>query len=322
MKIHYLAACMLCLGTWASLAQPAITFRELSYDFREIKEEEGPVSHTFYFKNTGKEPFQLTNVATSCGCTTSQWSQDWIAPGDSGFVVARYEPLNRFGSFSKSLQLTFSNSVQSTLYIRGVVQTKSENPKSSLPIAQGAFRTYGRTFPMGQLSTEKPVSRWFEWQNDSDTTIRIVKQKIYLPAHLRVSFYPEVLKPGQRGELMVTFYPGNTKHVGFFSEQLLVPTTDKNQPEKIYAITGSIIPYHSTSSKKEPRLSFTTTEIDLGGLEAGSKETTFFDLINTGQSRLTIQSVQTNCDCLQPSLAKKELAPGDSVRLFLTMDGT
>jgi len=46
-------------------AAPEMTFKELIYDFGEVYEKDGPISHEFEFTNTGDEPLKLKRVKAS-----------------------------------------------------------------------------------------------------------------------------------------------------------------------------------------------------------------------------------------------------------------
>ena len=46
-----------------------IEFGQKHFDFGKLAEGE-IVTHTFYFKNTGKENFVIKAIESSCGCTT------------------------------------------------------------------------------------------------------------------------------------------------------------------------------------------------------------------------------------------------------------
>ena len=53
---------------------PIIEFNETEHDFGEI-ERNIPVETTFTYKNTGNAPLVITDIKTSCGCTTPKgWS--------------------------------------------------------------------------------------------------------------------------------------------------------------------------------------------------------------------------------------------------------
>ena len=65
-----------------------LKFNEREFDFGEIKEMDGKVSHKFLFTNNSKKSIQILTVKPSCGCTTPDWSKKEVKPGKEGFIVA------------------------------------------------------------------------------------------------------------------------------------------------------------------------------------------------------------------------------------------
>jgi hypothetical protein len=66
----------------------AITFREDIFDFGNVSEQGGPVTHEFVFTNNSGRPVKVLSVQASCGCTTPGWSKEVVAPGKTGFIQA------------------------------------------------------------------------------------------------------------------------------------------------------------------------------------------------------------------------------------------
>ena len=98
-----------------------LKFNEREFDFGEIKEMGGKVSHKFVFTNNSKNSIQILTVKPSCGCTTPDWSKKEIKPGKEGFIVAEYNPRGRPGVFRKSLSVVTSDNKRSVIFIKGKV---------------------------------------------------------------------------------------------------------------------------------------------------------------------------------------------------------
>jgi len=112
------------LTTGITFAQnkATISAEETSYDFGKIQEDNGSVAHSFVITNKGDAPLVLTRVIASCGCTTSDWTKEPIAPGQKGEVKVVYDPKGHPGPFTKSISV-FSNGKSGSylLTIRGEV---------------------------------------------------------------------------------------------------------------------------------------------------------------------------------------------------------
>lgn len=98
-----------------------LKFNEREFDFGEIKEMDGKVSHKFVFTNNSKKSIQILTVKPSCGCTTPDWSKKEVKPGKEGFIVAEYNPRGRPGVFRKSLSVVTSDNKRSVIFIKGKV---------------------------------------------------------------------------------------------------------------------------------------------------------------------------------------------------------
>ena len=101
--------------------KPEIVFETPEYNFGDIQENKGKVSHKFSFINNGKESIRILTVKPSCGCTTPNWSKDEIKPGKKGFIIAEYNPKGRPGVFRKSLSVITNDNRRSLIFINGKV---------------------------------------------------------------------------------------------------------------------------------------------------------------------------------------------------------
>lgn len=80
-------------------------FTEYVYDFGDIKEADGPVSHDFKFTNTGLGNLVILDATAECGCTRPDYPKNPIAPAKSGKVKVVYLPAGRPGPFDKQVTI-------------------------------------------------------------------------------------------------------------------------------------------------------------------------------------------------------------------------
>lgn len=102
-----------------------LSFKEMTFNFGNIKEIDGAVTSTFEFTNIAKTPITINSVKATCGCTTPDWTKEPVAPGKKGFIKATYNPANRPGKFSKSITVSTSAGETIILKIEGNVEPKS-----------------------------------------------------------------------------------------------------------------------------------------------------------------------------------------------------
>lgn len=101
---------------------PLIKFTEQTYNFGNVKEQGGPVSHEFEFFNTGNVNLVILDATAQCGCTRPEYPKNPVAPGKKGKVKITYNPVGRPGSFRKTVTLkTNAKPRKVTLVIEGTV---------------------------------------------------------------------------------------------------------------------------------------------------------------------------------------------------------
>ncbi|MCH5232255.1 MAG: DUF1573 domain-containing protein [Muribaculaceae bacterium] len=100
-------------------------FKETVFDFGNIKENGGPVTHEFVFENDGDAPLVINSARAECGCTKPEYPQQAIAPGKTGVIKVTYNPLGRPGGFTKNVVIRSNgNPGKVSLKIRGTVIPK------------------------------------------------------------------------------------------------------------------------------------------------------------------------------------------------------
>ena len=114
--------------------KPSITFKTLTIERNDIPYG-ADETFTFNFKNTGKEPIIVSNVQTSCGCTTAKKPEAPVAPKKSADISVKYDT-KRVGQFTKTITVTTNVSEPIVLTIKGTVlpQDNKTNTPTSTPL--------------------------------------------------------------------------------------------------------------------------------------------------------------------------------------------
>lgn len=316
LRIFLSVVFLLSLSSIYAQQKGIFNFENETHDFGSIKEENGSVEHKFVFSNDGEAPLIIQGVRASCGCTTPAWSKEPIAPGQTGFVTAKYNPKNRPGSFRKSLSIT-SNAKQNpkVLYIKGMVETKPRTAADMYRYEIGDLRLKYQSLNMGKITTGNPLTRSFDLYNDGDSAISFL-DKFQKPEYITISFQPNVLEPKTKGKLVVTYDGAGKNDLGFVSDPIRIYTDEKNNAEKTLRVVATIEEYFPPMTQDElakaPKLEFDKTTHDFGSMKENMTGKTEFVLTNSGKSELNIRSVKPNCGCTISKLEKYTLQPGDS----------
>lgn len=109
-------------------------FVETRHNFGAI-EEGTQASHDFEFTNVGDEALVITNVRTSCGCTSPFWPREPIQPGETSKITAVYNSKNRAGSFNKTITIE-SNAVPSLFNLKISGEVTRPKPEETMPFKE------------------------------------------------------------------------------------------------------------------------------------------------------------------------------------------
>jgi Protein of unknown function (DUF1573) len=93
---------------------PVITLEKNTHDFGDIYQGD-VVEHTFKFTNTGNQPLLITNIQTSCGCTTPQWPRDPIMPGGKGELKVGFNSTGKMGKQIKVLPIISNSATEASI---------------------------------------------------------------------------------------------------------------------------------------------------------------------------------------------------------------
>lgn len=95
-------------------AYAKIEFEKTVHDYGKIKK--GGDGHcVFKYTNKGNDVLFLTRVAKSCGCTTPEFSQEPLMPGQTAEIKVGYDT-NILGAFDKKITV-FSNAINNSVIL-------------------------------------------------------------------------------------------------------------------------------------------------------------------------------------------------------------
>ena len=107
------------LNAQTTASQEVLLIKEIAFDFGTIPQGK-PVYHFFDVTKTGKDPMVISNVQTSCGCTTPEWSKEPVAPGATTKVRVGYNAAGE-GHFEKFITIMYNQNLTKQISIKGTV---------------------------------------------------------------------------------------------------------------------------------------------------------------------------------------------------------
>lgn len=296
---------------------------ELTYNFGNISETDGPTSHVFKVRNTGTSPLVITRVTASCGCAQPEWSKEPIAPGKTGDLKVTFNPKGRPGPFYKTVSI-YSNGKKGSysLAIKGNVTPKSTLPVISYPYSIGELKLHTKTILFSSIRPDEALGEKINIMNDSQKSLTIQLGKV--PNYFTVEVNPSTLSPGESGEITILLDAKQAKRKGRVTTELpvIISSADKKEANGHIQIAANIIDnfnkLSSSDKAKAPVANLSGTLLEFGQLPdkssiiplIGGRVSITFDITNTGKSPLQIYSVTSDDERLDISGGKKELKPG------------
>ncbi len=300
-----------------------IVFPAMVWDFGNINERGGYVSHDFEFTNTGSIPLVIEDVKTSCGCTSTQWPHDPIAPGAKGVIKAVFQPLGRQGPFTKEITLVTNTAPSGrVLKITGYVIPNSNDVGEMYKYQYGNVAVNTNVLNFGRIPDTGYDSSYIGIFNIGVKTLEI--SKIEAPANIVVTKNASRLVPYTDLTLYVNFYPVKPADYGQIKQEILVYTNDDTLPVKKFYVNADVFQDFSKLSKsdlkKAPALLLNKSAIDFGDVHYFEYPERSFQVVNKGKRDLIIKRLVRSCNCIYPTIDKMVLKKGEKATVKVKWD--
>ena len=303
-----------------------IAFDTNEHSFGEIPEDGGVVQYTFTFKNLGEVPVSILEAKPSCNCTAPSWTQEPVAPGGTGQVVAEFDPYNLPGKFHKTITVN-TNAEPNTviLNISGTVLPKKRTVADDFPKVMGDLRLSAKYLDFGRISTEKPVTKTFAIYNQGNKTLKFDAKDFQLPAYISVALEPEHLQKEERGKLIVTYDAAQRNDLGWLVDNITLKTNENGaNAAKSIQIMATVEEFFPPMTQEElaqaPRLGISKKNHEFGTVSEGRVVEFDVTLTNNGKQELQIRKTKGNCGCTVGTPEKMALAPGESTQMKVSFN--
>jgi len=216
MKVYGLFALFL-ICSYSSLCSQtfskSIEFEEKEYNFGKIYEKKGIVSHTFIFKNIGKETVTISDVVPDCGCTTTDFTKHLVKPGKKGKIKVTFNPYYRPGFFSKEI-VVLSNKQEnySRIWIKGNVIPFTHPVDEDYPYSFGKGLHFNlKVLAFGDMKKGAVKSIQLKYANALKRAMTLGFIVEGNNKDVKIS-NPGKIKSGARGEIIVYYTHNTTTH--------------------------------------------------------------------------------------------------------------
>lgn len=308
--------------TVASFAQ--MQFSKTTHDFGQVPEAEGEVTYDFVFTNAGKSPIIITDVKSSCGCTTPEWPKQPILPGKTGTVKAIFDPKDRPGIFDKEITVS-TRSEQVKLRIIGTVIPRTKGVVDLYPRTIGSLRLKSNNIPFANIYNTATAVDSLPIINNGNSPLTLAFEDV--PSHITIKAQPSVLKPGERGVIVCTYYAHKKNDYGYVADKLKLTINGNNVKGNELIVSATIDEDFSllsaTQKANAPVFQVESRSIALGAVKAGENKEFSISITNNGKSDLIIRKATSNCDCITLSNGNpKTVKAGQTAELKASFNST
>lgn len=160
-------------STYAQIEKTLKFFPE-EVDFGLIREEDGKVTRSVKAVNISKTPTFIISARTSCGCSSVDYPEQQIAPGDTVVISVTYNPVNRPGKFLKTAKIyTGKERIGNSFKLKGNVIPSKKNLDQAYPVKSGKLRLSSQIINAGEVSNQEARPLFVGIYNDSEQPLKI-----------------------------------------------------------------------------------------------------------------------------------------------------
>ncbi|MDR2814248.1 MAG: DUF1573 domain-containing protein [Prevotellaceae bacterium] len=288
------ASCLISVGALAQMQ-----FTKTAHDFGQVPETGGNITYRFEFTNVGKVPVIITNVESSCGCTTPEWTKEPVLPGKKGFVKAIFDPKDRPGIFEKEITVT-TKTEQVKLEISGEVLPKAKGVADLYPRVIGTLRLKSLNIPFANIYHTATATDSLPVINTGSAAVRIAFESV--PAHLSVSARPQTLGAGEKGSIVCTYHAAKKNDWGYVTDKVSLTLNGAGGKGSELVVSASIDEDFSGLKGEQlanaPAAKFALRRVDLGSVAGGESKEFSIAVTNEGKSDLLLRKASSACDCI------------------------
>ena len=296
-----------------------IVFNQRFHDFGIIYEEDGIVTAKYDFTNYANSSFIISNIDAACGCTNPRSSKDTFMPGESGQILAEFNPKGMVGKTKKWIYVRGNYEDGYQIELKFEAEIRSRYNRNNYEYLRGEF---------GYLLSDKVKFNWgkrfendqfndtVEFTNDGYNDIIVSKVTSTAPFIIPPKL-PITIPVGQKSNLIFSIDLSKIDTIGPISGYILFKTNDKFFPKKKTPYSLDLITNFNAWKRKELKnaahIEFESKVIQMGSMSSGSVRSKKIIINNTGKSILNIRKIESDCSCTMLKLPTNKILPGGSL---------
>lgn len=305
-------------------AATALQFDRTTCDLGAIREEDGPVTRTFAFRNTGTRPVAILSATATCGCTLPEYPRKPVLAGEEGVISITYDPTNRPGAFDRTVTVTLSDSGSPLrLRIAGTVIPRKKSDEELYPVYIGdGLHIEDNFHAFSYIEHGKRTSTAIGFINMSSRRLRLSVGSDHSQGILRLDC-PSEVAAGERGEIVISYdVPDDCPFYGTLTDRILF-TVNGRISDAEAVVTGIVTDNRDNiADNRAPKAELNKNIVNFGTVKhAEHSRSDYLELSNTGSGVLHVRAVECRDDAVEISLrAGDSLSPSLRRRIEVRVD--
>lgn len=200
-------------------------------DLGRIDEQAAEVKREIEWRNRADKIVAITHIKSSCSCLKARFIPEGVKPGGCSRINITYYPKGHPGAINQRLFIytNLSDDIPSAILDIGGYVIAGSDHRADYPYSLGylLLRTCEIALPRGTTGR-------IACMNSGSKELRIREDGLLTTKGIRVSSQPEVLKPGEEGDLVITTDPTlSTGDTELFIDGVSLPPRERKITIKI-----------------------------------------------------------------------------------------
>lgn len=271
------------------------------YDYGHISETGGSVACRFVAVNGGERGVVISNVVTSCGCTSARYRRDTIAVGDTVSIAVSFDPLNRPGRIEKSLYVyTDGGEAYTRLRIIGNVTPRERSVEEIYSFDMGGgLRLDSNFHAFSYVEHGRSIETRIGYVNNSDRRISLQLLFARSSGALAVD-YPHYIEPHATGDIVLCYSLSlNSSRYGTMEDFMTAVVDGKPSETLITTHAIAVDNFNLVDDISSPRADISKNIIKFGSVKCDERVLEqSFTLRNGGVEPLVVRAVESGNDAV------------------------
>ena len=325
MKIKTLLIAMLAaLPAMAQELKSPLLFETYEWDFGQINEVDGIVTHVFRFMNASDETVQLDIISTSCGCTTTEYSTDPVTPGEYGEVIVHLSPARTEGKIFREVEIfTKGRKSYDHLSLCADVTPMPMGINELYPYElAGTIRTNNRRCNFGYVPQGTSATKAVAIANNGDKPVKLSVVTTGNRYGMTVSC-PETIEPQQSANFHVTYtIPKGNDSYGMARDSIWIVADGTKADEPFVVSAIRIEQLDKSEGKPQPVMQIEPSYVDFGTKTPGRIFKQTITISNTGNADLVFRNVEACTGTATSLKSGTAIKPGKSVKVTVAISNS